>query len=135
MMGLMKDGSVAVLAVVVFVVAALAGSGVLNPAATFIADAQSEPVTTVNGIQLPPPVPGSDYTTVETGEIGPEEGRLIAGTPTAPVLPGDSSSGIEVLPDTSGAVTTSLVGSDVAVSSVGGSYEVDSPKKRSHRRK
>jgi hypothetical protein len=132
MMGLMKDGSVAVLAVVVFVVAALAGSGVLNPAATFIADAQSEPVTTVNGIQLPPPVPGSDYT---TGEIGPEEGRLIAGTPTAPVLPGDSSSGIEVLPDTSGAVTTSLVGSDVAVSSVGGSYEVDSPKRRSHRKK
>ena len=132
MMGVIKDGRVAVLVVVVFLVAALAGSGVLNPATTFIADAQTEPVMTVNGIQLPPPVPGLDYTPSETGDSDLIEGLVIPGTPTAP---GASSSGLDVLPDTSGAVTTSLGGSDVAVSSIGGSYEVDAPKKRSHRRK
>jgi hypothetical protein len=130
----MRDSPVTVLVVVVFLVAALAGSGVLNPSATFVADAQSEPVTTVNGIQLPPRVPGLDYTIVDTGDPGLVEGLVIPATPTAPVLPGNTSPSHDI-PDTDGALTTSLGGSDVAVSSVGGSYEVDGPKKRSHRKK
>ncbi|MBW3631498.1 MAG: hypothetical protein KY456_00580 [Chloroflexi bacterium] len=130
----MRNGPETVLVVVVFVVAALAGSGVLNPTTTLIADAQSEPVTTVTGIQLPPQVPGLDYTTVDTGDADLIEGLVIPDTPIAPILPGDTTTGLDV-PDTSGALTTSLGGSDVTVSSVGGSYEVDAPKKRSHRKK
>ena len=130
----MRNGPVTVLVVVAFLVAALAGSGMFTPSATFVADAQSEPVTTVNGIQLPPSVPGLDYTTVDTGDGDLIEGLVIPGTPTAPILPGDTSPSLDV-PDTEGAVTTSLGGSDVTVSSVGGSYEVDAPKKRSHRNK
>ena len=130
----MRNGLVTVPVVVVFLVAALAGAGVLNPTPTFVADAQSEPVTTVNGIQLPPRVPGLDYTIGDVGDPGPIEGLMIPGTPTAPVLPGDTSPGLDV-PATDGGVTTNLGGSDVAVSSVGGSYEVDAPKKRSHRKK
>ena len=130
----MRNGPGTVLVVVVFLVAALAGSGVLSPSATFIADAQSEPITTVNGIQLPPRVPGLDYTTVDTGDADLIEGLVIPGTPTAPILAGDTTTGLDA-PDASGALTTSLGGSDVTVSSVGGSYEVDAPKKRSHRKK
>ena len=130
----MRGVPVIVLVVVVFFVAAFAGSGVFNPSATFVADAQSEPVTTVNGIQLPPRVPGLDYTIIDTGEPGPVEGLVIPATPTVPVLPGDTSPSPDT-PDTGGALTTNLGGSDVAVSSVGGSYEVDGPMKRTHRRK
>ena len=130
----MRNGLAAGLVIVVFLVAALAGSGVLNPAATLIADAQSEPVTTVNGIQLPPRVPGLDYTTIDTEDAGLVEGLVIPGTPTVPVLPGDTSTSPDA-PDTGGTVTTSLGGSNVTVSSVGGSYEVDGPKKRSQRKK
>ena len=130
----MRGSPVAGLVVVVFLVAALAGAGVLNPASTLIVDAQSEPVTTVNGIHLPPPVPGLDYTTIDTEDADLVEGLVIPGTPTVPILPGDTPTSPDA-PDTGGALTTSLGGSDVAVSSVGGSYEVDAPKKRSQRKK
>jgi len=134
MRGVMRNGLVTVPVVGVFLVAALAGAGVLSPTAPFAADAQSEPVTTVNGIQLPPRVPGLDYTIGDVGDPGPIEDLEVPGTPGAPVLPGDTSPGLDV-PVTDGAVGTNLGGSDVTVSSVGGSYEVDAPKKRSHRKK
>src|ERR671915_2014695 len=111
MMGVMRGRPVAVLVVVVFLVAALTGAGVLNPAATFVADAQSEPVTTVNGIVLPPQVPGLDYSVVDEGNAGPVEGMAIPATPTAPGLSGDAPAGLDV-PDSGGALTTSLRGED-----------------------
>jgi hypothetical protein len=134
MMGVMRDGPVAVLVVVIFLVAALTGAGVLNPAATFVADAQSEPVTTVNGIVLPPQVPGLDYTSLDEADAGAIDGLLVPATPTVP-LTSDDAPADPAAPESDGASTTSLGGQDVTVSSVGGSYEVDSPKKRSNRRK
>lgn len=125
---------VSFLVIAAFLVAALAGASVLGPAMTDIARAQSEPITTVNGVQLPPPVPGLDYDPVEAREKGVVEGAVTPATPTAPVYPADASTVIDA-PDNGGALTTSLGGSDIAVSSVGGSYEVDSPKKRSNRKK
>ena len=129
----MTDGRVLVLAVAVFLVAALSAADVLSPMATGVARAQTEPITTVNGIQLPPPVPGLDYTPVDIETADPAEGLVVPATPTAPVLTSDTFA----VPDTAdpaGTSTTSLGGSDVTVSSVGGSYEVDAPKKRSRRK-
>lgn len=51
------------------------------------------------------------------------DGGLAPATPVVPALP----------PEEGGSMTTSLGGSDVAVASVGGSYEVDAPKRRGHR--
>ena len=128
------ESRVLVLTVAVFLVTVLAAADVLSPMATGVARAQTEPITTVNGIQLPPPVPGLDYTPVEIETAGQAEGLVVPATPTAPLLTSDTSA----VPDTAGpaeTLTTSLGGSDVAVSSVGGSYEVDAPKKRSRRKK
>lgn len=129
-----SGGPISLLVIAAFLMSALAGASVLGLAVTDIARAQSEPVTTVNGIQLPPPVPGLDYDPVEAREKGIVEGAVTPATPAAPVYPADTSTVIDA-PDNGGALTTSLGGSDIAVSSVGGSYEVDGPKKRSNRKK
>ena len=130
----MVESRVLVLTAAVFLVTVLAAADVLSPMATGVALAQTEPITTVNGIQLPPPVPGVDYTPVEIETAGPDEGLVVPATPTAPLLTSDSSA-VSGTAGPAGTLTTSLRGSDVAMSSVGGSYEVDAPKKRSRRKK
>ena len=120
------------LGIALLIVAALAAASILSPSVLNIARAQS--TDPVPGILLPPPVPGLDYTPVDAGKAGPAEGAVIPATPTAPVFPADASTVFDA-PDNGGSLTTSLGGSDIAVSSVGGSYEVDRPKKRSHRKK
>ena len=130
----MTSGRIAVLVVAVVLVAILSGAGMLNPVATDIAEAQSDPVTTVNGIQLPPPVPGLNYTPVEIGPAGLVDSLVTPATPTVADIPGDAWTVLDP-PEPDGALTTVLGGADVAVSSVGGSYEVDAPKKRTARKK
>ena len=125
---------VSFLVIAAFLVAALAGANVLGPVMTDSARAQSEPITTVNRVQLPPPVPGVDYDPVQIRENESTEGAVTPATPAAPVYPADASTVVDAA-DNGGSLTTSLGGSDIAVSSVGGSYEVDSPKKRSNRKK
>jgi hypothetical protein len=124
----------AILVFSALVVGALAAVDALGPGAISVARAQTELVTTVNGIQLPPPVPGLDYTTAEIEEVDPTEDLVVPATPTAPLLPGESPAVLNA-PEDGGALTTSLGGSDVTVSSVGGSYEVDGAKKRSRKKR
>ena len=125
----------AVVTVVGVLVVALLGTITLNPVATKVAQAQSEPITTVNGIEIPPPIPELDDIPAAVGKEGPANDALVSGTPAPPVFPADASTVVDA-PDNGGSLTTSLGGSDIAVSSVGGSYEVDGPKKRrSHRNK
>ena len=131
-----------------FVVAALgvalAGATLLNPVGAHVARAQTEPVTAANGVLLPP----ADFDPVAARNLELTESAIDPATSTAPVAPPEESTAAEApgagveAPETgsdgaaAGApVTTSLGGSDVAVSSVGGSYEVDGPNKRSERKK
>lgn len=125
----MPSRHLTVLTVAGLLIVALVGVVAINPALTRVARAQTEPITTVNGIQLPPSVPGLDYDPVDIGSHGPADDFAIPGTPVPAVSSADASTVVDA-PGNSGSLTTSLGGSDIAVSSVGGSYEVDSPKKR-----
>ena len=120
---------IAVLTIGGLLIVVLVGVVTKSPVLTNVAWAQSEPITTVNGIQIPPPVPGLDYEPVDIGANGPAQDLVMPGTPVPPMSSPDGSTVVDA-PESSGALTTSLGGSDIAVSSVGGSYEVDSPKKR-----
>ena len=124
----------AILVFSALLVGALAGVDALGLRATGVARAQTESVTTVNGIQLPPPVPGLDYTTADIEEVDSTEDLVISATQTAPLLPEESPAVLDA-PEDGGTLTTSLGGSDVTVSSVGGSYEVDGAKKRSRKKR
>ncbi len=88
------------------------------------AKAQAQPTTVAGSIiQIPPPVPGLDYTPSQ-----PDEATIPEATTTGTPLPTDP--GATAAPATGDSVTASLGGSDIAVSSVGGSYERDVPNKR-----
>jgi hypothetical protein len=79
----------------------------------------------ITAIQTPPPVPGIDYDAATT-EIAPVSAPATAsGTPAAPVAPGSATTTAN-----NGGYETSLGGSDIAVTSEGGSYEVDGPKRK-----
>jgi hypothetical protein len=86
--------------------------------------AQAQP-TAVPGtiVQLPPPVPGLDYTPSQPGQTT-IPAAATTGTPVA------AEPGTAAAPASGESVTASLGGSDIAVSSVGGSYERDVPNKR-----
>lgn len=88
-------------------------------------NAQAQP-TTVPGsiIQLPPPVPGLDYTPPQPGQATIPDAATPTGAP-APAAPGTTTA-----PASGDSVTATLSGSDIAVSSVGGSYERDVPRNR-----
>jgi len=122
----------------------LIGAALLSPMEMHVARAQTEPPTAANGVMLPP----ADF-----DPVAARNGNLI-GSAGAPVTPSAIDSGAAEstatdapeavadapdaaadAPETGNSVTTSLGGADVAVSSVGGSNEVDSPKKRSDRKK
>ncbi len=90
--------------------------------------AQAQPTIPSSIIQLPPPVPGLDYTPQGSGHASLTVPVVTGGTPVA-----DQSSPDALAPATGNSVTASLGGSDISVSSVGGSYEVDGPKKRRNR--
>jgi len=105
----------------------------LQEAEAQTSEADSVPVVHV---QLPGWLPGEDFDPVNARENVSTETEPSSGTPTptAPVVSADGATVVDA-PGESGSMTTSLGGSDVAVSSVGGSYEVDSPKKRSKGKK
>lgn len=79
----------------------------------------------ITAIQTPPPVPGIDYdaATSETAPVGAPV--TAAGTPAAPVEAGSATTTAN-----NGGYETSLGGSDIAVISEGGSYEIDGPKRK-----
>jgi len=125
--------------------AALIGAAMLSPMGMHVAQAQTEPPTAANGVLLPPP----DFDPVAARGGYLIESAVAASTSTAADSTPDGSTtsdapeSVADAPDAAAAdgpengnsATTTLGGADVAVSSVGGSNEVDSPKKRSNRKK
>ena len=116
---------------------ALVAATLLSPTATNVAQAQTEPATAANGVLLPP----LDYDPVAARNEDLPESTVVPTASTALVSPADESAATGTpTAVTDGAaegdsMTAILAGSDVAVSSVGGSYEVDRPNKRSERKK
>jgi hypothetical protein len=124
--------------------AALVGATSLSPVETQVARAQTEPATAANGVLLPPP----DFDPAGARSEGLTESAVVAATPAAPVSPADESTATDAAeattdtpeattdaPTGGSSTTTVLGGSDVAVSSIGGSYEIDRPTKRSERKR
>lgn len=108
---------------------ALVGATLLSPAPN-VAWAQTEPSTAANGILLPP----ADFDPAAARNEDLAESAVVPATSTAPDSPAAESTPAGT-PEAGNSTTTILGGSDVAVSSVGGSYEVDRPSKRSERKK
>jgi hypothetical protein len=131
--------------------AALVGGTLLNPATTIVAQAQTEPATAANGVVLPPQdfdpaaarneelIASAVVPEVTTTPVSAAEESTITEAPeAAPADPegtADDPEGATDAPEDGSATTANLGGSDVAVSSVGGSYEVDRPRKRSDRKR
>jgi hypothetical protein len=138
--------------------ATLIGATLLSPLAVNVARAQSEPVTAANGVVLPSPyddpaaariedlAESAALTTASTTPVPPTEESAATDAPEAtaetpdagtdaPDPATDAPDAVTSAPEAGNSVTTVLGGSDVAVSSVGGSYEVDRPNKRSERKK
>jgi len=116
--------------------AAIVGAIVLSPEPN-VARAQTEPSTAANGVLLPPP--NFDPAAARYEELAGS--AAVTDTSAAPVSPADepgpsgTPEAVAGAPETGNSTTTVLSGADVAVSSVGGSYEVDGPNKRSDRRR
>jgi hypothetical protein len=85
------------------------------------------PTATYYVIQVPPPVPGIDYSGVGEPVGGPAE-ALTQASPAPATGTTSGAPALESSPD--GGYSTSLGGSDIAVSSVGGSHERDGRGKR-----
>src|SRR4051794_32345797 len=115
-------------ALFVFVVALISFSAV-EPLASRVAEAQDQIGETAGGLQTPPLVPEIDYSDT-SGNVSPDSEAAL-GTPAVPGLPSDAAK-IPAVPE-GGTTTASLGGSDVAVASVGGSYQVDAPHKKKRR--
>ena len=122
---------------------ALASAALLSPAGTDLAQAQSEPATAANGVLLPPtdfdPAAARNVDLTESATVAPTatpEDSVVDGSTVAdaPDATADAPEAATDAPPDGSAVTTSLGGSNVAVSSVGGSNEVDRPGKRSRKR-
>lgn len=120
----------------VVVGAALVGATLLSAAAVNVAQAQNEPLVAANGVLLPSPY--DDPAAARIADVA--ERAVVSATETAPAPPADEStpSGTPEAaigaPEAGNSTTTILGGSDVAVSSVGGSHEVDGPRRRSERK-
>src|SRR5918998_3763150 len=109
--------------------AAIVGATLLSPA-TNVVEAQSEPSTAANGVLLPP----ADFDPAAARNEDLAGSAVVTATSSAPVSPAHESAPSGT-PEAGNSTTTVLSGADVAVSSVGGSYEVDGPNKRSDRRR
>jgi hypothetical protein len=119
-----------VLATGIVVVAALVAS-TLSLTGMPVASAQDGLPFPGGAIQTPPSLPGLDDTIGAPGASSSTAPALTAATPAPPV---DTATTMTPgAPVQGGTVTASLGGSDVAVSSVGGSNEVDAPKRRAKR--
>lgn len=94
--------------------------------------AQAQDTEAVGSIQTPPPVPGLEYPDTTTVTGLPLAPGLIPGTPVVPGSPADST-GTAGIAESGGDYETNLGGSDVAVASEGGSYQVDGPKRKGKR--
>jgi len=116
--------------------AALVGATLLSAAAVNVAQAQNEPLVAANGVLLPSPY--DDPAAARIADVA--ESAVVSATETAPAPPAHEStpSGTPEAaigaPEAGNSTTTILGGSDVAVSSVGGSHEVDGPRRRSERK-
>ena len=116
--------------------AALVGATLLSAAAVNVAQAQNEPLVAANGVLLPSPY--DDPAAARIADLA--ESSVVSAADTAPAPPADDStpSGTPEAavgaPEAGNPTTTILGGSDVAVSSVGGSHEVDGPRRRSERK-
>ena len=116
--------------------AALVGATLLSAAAVNVAQAQNEPLVAANGVLLPSPY--DDPAAARIADVA--ERAVVSAKETAPAPPADEStpSGTPEAaigaPEAGNSTTTILGGSDVAVSSVGGSHEVDGPRRRSERK-
>ena len=129
-MGRIHAGRALVVQVIAAVLlSALAGASVLSLVAPDLVEAQSEPNTAANGIVLPP----LGYDPVAARNEDATGSATAPGTPTPTTTSDDGTTTTEA-PEGGNSVTTILGGSDVAVSSVGGSYEVDRPSKRSRKK-
>src|SRR5918993_5699612 len=129
-MGRIHAGRALVVQVIAAVLlSALAGASVLSLVAPDLVEAQPEPNTAANGIVLPP----LGYDPVAARNEDATGSATAPGTPTPTTTSDDGTTTTEA-PEGGNSVTTILGGSDVAVSSVGGSYEVDRPSKRSRKK-
>ena len=109
--------------------AALVGATLLSAAAVNVAQAQNEPLVAANGVLLPSPY--DDPAAARIADVA--KSAVVSATETAPAPPADESTPSGT-PEAGNSTTTILGGSDVAVSSVGGSHEVDGPRRRSERK-
>jgi hypothetical protein len=130
--------------------AALLGATLLSPLAVNVAQAQTEPRTAANGIVLPSPyddpaaariadlVESSVAPATATTPVPPADETTATDTPEpaaeTPDAAADAPDAITGAPEAGTSAPIVLGGADVAVSSVGGSYEVDRPSKRSERK-
>jgi hypothetical protein len=111
--------------VLVLAAVALIASSAVEPLFSRVAEAQDQTVTVVQD----PLLPGVETSDSSDGAAAMSE--LAPGTPAAPALASDIANVPEV--PGGGTTTASLGGSDVAVASVGGSYQVDAPHKKKRR--
>lgn len=118
--------SVAGAAAMALMVGAALGFGVFDQGTPADVLAQAKP--TVSPIQIPPAVPGIDYTTAGTL---PEAVAAEAPSAATPVPVSSSDAAAAPPPSSGGGYSTSLGGSDVAVASEGESHQVDRPGSRS----
>ena len=109
----------------VLIIAASMALDAVDPLASRDAEAQVE--TAVGSTDGELTAPEGGYTIGPDGRKVPVDPALAAATPA---FPSDPATG---LVETGEGMTTNLGGSDVAVSSVGGSHEVDGPKRKSRR--
>jgi len=94
--------------------------------------AQSETPAAISAIQTPPSVPGIDYSLAGTGGSSPTLSALAPATPV-PLASSGIATSSPAIGQADGSMTTSLGGSDIAVSSVGGSHQVDAPGRKPNR--
>jgi hypothetical protein len=93
-----------------------------------VVGAQSTDKDSSYPVEIWPPLPGTKDSTVDSAagapvnQAAPPASPVPSQSTAAPAPPGDGNS-----------MTTSLGGSDIAVSSVGGSYEVDGPARKRNR--
>jgi hypothetical protein len=113
----------------IFGIFAVVAVTAFEPLLSRVAEAQDQTGGAGVGVPAPPPVPGIDYSA--GADSAPVLTEAAPATPAAPVIPSDSAN-IPEVPE-GGTTTASLGGSDVAVASVGGSYQVDAPHKKKRR--
>lgn len=123
--------TVAVVGIAVAGVAFVAVSAT-DPTLSRDVHAQFETSAAISAIQTPPSVPGIDYSIAGTGGSSPPLPELAPATPVPLALSGVATI-TPAIGEADGSMTTSLGGSDIAVSSVGGSHQVDAPGRKSNR--